>query len=131
MNIPSTLPEKLPVGIWIRVSTDDQAKSDSPEHHLERAKLYAKAKNFDVREVYDLAGVSGKSVKEHPEAKRMLADIKRGRIRGLVFSKLARFARNTKELLEFADHFALLSFRMYALRQAFDRNAARQPEAFY
>ena len=131
MNAPLNLPSKVPVGIWIRVSTDDQAKGDSPEHHLERAKLYAKAKDFDVREVYDLAGVSGKSVKDHPTTKRMLADVKRGHIKGLVFSKLARFARNTKELLEFADHFALLSFRMYALRQAFDRNAARQPEAFY
>ena len=25
------------VGIWIRVSTEDQAKGESPEHHLERA----------------------------------------------------------------------------------------------
>ena len=99
MNAHPNVPEKMPVGIWIRVSTDDQATGDSPEHHLERAKHYAKAKSFDVRETYDLAGVSGKSVKDHPEAKRMLADVKRGHIKGLVFSKLARFARNTKEAL--------------------------------
>ncbi len=35
----------------------------------------------------------------------MLADVKRGHITGLIFSKLARLARNTKELLEFSDFF--------------------------
>src|SRR6188474_3032803 len=88
------------VGIWIRVSTEDQAKGESPEHHLERARAYAAAKGWKVKEVYDLAGVSGKTVKEHSEARRMLADIKRGHITGIIFSKLARLARNTKELLD-------------------------------
>jgi len=30
-----------PVGIWIRVSTEDQAKGESPEHHERRARAYA------------------------------------------------------------------------------------------
>src|SRR2546427_9769479 len=105
MKTAFQLPKKLPVGIWIRVSTDDQAQGDSPQHHEIRARSYAETKNWEVRELYDLAGVSGKSVKDHPEAKRMLQDVKRGHIKGLIFSKLARFARNTKELLEFADYF--------------------------
>jgi site-specific DNA recombinase len=33
-----------PVGIWIRVSTEDQAKGESPEHHEERARSYAKSR---------------------------------------------------------------------------------------
>ena len=35
----------------------------------------------------------------------MLEDIREKRIEGLIFSKLARLARNTKELLEFAEIF--------------------------
>src|SRR5262245_55775613 len=93
------------VGIWIRVSTEDQAQGESPEHHLERGRGYAAAKGWTVKEVYDLAGVSGKSVMEHAEAKRMLSDIRKGHITALIFSKLARLARNTKELLDFADIF--------------------------
>src|SRR5690606_27645780 len=93
------------VGIWIRVSTEDQARGESPEHHERRARLYAEAKGWKVREVYDLSGVSGKSVIEHPEAKRMLGDIRSGHITGLIFSKLARLARNTRELLDFSDIF--------------------------
>src|SRR5437868_14626487 len=93
------------VGIWIRVSTDDQAQGDSPKHHEGRAREYAKWNKWTVTEVYDLAGVSGKTVMEHPETKRMLKDLERGHISGLIFSKLARLARNTKELLEFSDLF--------------------------
>jgi site-specific DNA recombinase len=103
MKENSALPKN--VGIWIRVSSEDQAKGESPAHHLERARSYATARGWTVKEVYDLAGISGKSVSEHPEARRMMADIKRGHVSGLIFSKLARLARNTKELLEFSDYF--------------------------
>ena len=72
------------VGIWIRVSSEEQANGESPAHHLERAKGYALSRGWTIREGrYDLAGISGKSVKEHPEAQRMLADVKRGRINRL------------------------------------------------
>jgi site-specific DNA recombinase len=93
------------VGVWIRVSTEEQAEGQSPKHHELRAREYAKSRGWEIREVYDLAGVSGKTVMEHPEAQRMLADIRRGHISGLLFSKLARLARNTRELLDFCDIF--------------------------
>src|SRR5271155_6054109 len=115
--------EAKAVGIWIRVSTDDQAKGESPEHHLERARAYAQARGWEVKEVYDLAGLkgwSGKTVKEHPEAKRMLSDIKRGHITGLIFSKLARLARNTKELLEFSEYFRDRQADLVSLQDAID-----------
>jgi site-specific DNA recombinase len=108
------------VGIWIRVSTEDQAQGESPEHHLARARAYATAKGWTVKEVYDLAGVSGKSVMEHPEAKRMLADIRKGHIAGLIFSKLARLARNTRELLDFADIFRDCNADMISLQETID-----------
>jgi site-specific DNA recombinase len=44
------------VGIWIRVSTEDQARGESPEHHEKRARCYAEAKGWAVREVYRLEG---------------------------------------------------------------------------
>lgn len=108
------------VGIWIRVSTEDQAKGESPEHHERRARYYAESKGWDVREVYDLAGVSGKTVKEHPEARRMMADVKRGHITGLIFSKLARLARNTRELLDFADFFRAEGADLISLQESID-----------
>jgi site-specific DNA recombinase len=109
-----------PVGIWIRVSTEDQAKGESPEHHKARAVEYAKWNGWDVKEVYDLSGVSGKTVMDHPEAKRMLSDIKRGHITALTFSKLARLARNTRELLDFADLFRQAGADMVSLQEKID-----------
>ena len=38
MKDNSALPKN--VGIWIRVSSEDQAKGESPAHHLERARSY-------------------------------------------------------------------------------------------
>ena len=93
------------MGVWIRVSSDEQAKGESPAHHLERAKAYAAPRGWKIKEIYDMAGISGKTVKDHPEAQRMMNDIKRKHISGLIFSKLARLARNTKELLEFSEFF--------------------------
>ena len=108
------------VGIWIRVSTEDQARGESPEHHEKRAHHYAEAKDWNVREVYHLEAVSGKSVIHHPEAKRMLEDIESGHITGLIFSKLARLARNTRELLEFSDIFRKYSADLISLQEAID-----------
>lgn len=108
------------VGIWIRVSTEDQAKGESPEHHEQRARYYAQAKGWKVVELYNLSGVSGKTVLEHPEAKRMLADITSRHISGLIFSKLARLARNTRELLDIADAFRASDAGLISLQESID-----------
>jgi len=111
---------KKRVGIWIRVSTEDQKRGDSPEHHLDQAKTYAKLHDYEIEEVYDLTGVSGKTVKDHPECQRMLMDVHRGHITGLIFSKIARFARNTIELLEFANFFKEHDADLISLKESFD-----------
>ena len=82
--------------------------------------LYAEAKGWDVVEVYHLEAVSGKSVMAHPETKKMLSDIKHGNITGLIFSKLARLARNTRELLDFADLFRESNADLISLQEAID-----------
>lgn len=111
--------EKL-VGIWIRVSTEDQAQGESPEHHEKRARYYAEAKGWKITAVYNLSGVSGKSVLGHPEARRMLQDVRDGHISGLIFSKMARLARNTRELLELSDIFRECGADLVSLNEAID-----------
>ncbi|GMW03877.1 MAG: hypothetical protein AMXMBFR84_50110 [Candidatus Hydrogenedentota bacterium] len=112
------------VGIWIRVSTEDQARGESPQHHEQRAKCYAEAKGWQVVEVYRLEGVSGKYVKEHAETRRMLTDLQRGHITGLIFSKLARLARSTRDLLDFADVFQSHRADLISLQEAIDTSTA-------
>ena len=108
------------VGLWIRVSTEDQAKGESPEHHEARGRMYAESKGWTVVTVYHLEGVSGKGVSWHPEAKRMRADVEGGAITGLIFSKLARLARSTKELLEFSEYFREHNADLISLQESID-----------
>jgi site-specific DNA recombinase len=115
---------KKRVGIWVRVSTEFQVKDDSPQHHEKRARLYAEAKGWEVIELYQLDAVSGKSVMEQPETKRMLKDLRSGRISGLIFSKLARLARNTKELLEFSEIFRTHEADLVSLSESIDTSSS-------
>jgi len=108
------------VGIWIRVSTEDQVRGESPEHHEKRARFYAEAKGWEVVEVYRLDALSGKTVKDYPETKRMQRDVETRRITGLIFSKLARLARNTRELLDFADFFREHEADLVSLAESID-----------
>lgn len=108
------------VGIWIRVSTEEQVKGESPEHHEKRARYYAESKDWQVKEVYRLDATSGKSVMNLPETQRMLEHISSGRITGIIFSKLARLARNTKELLEFSEIFREYNADLISLQESID-----------
>ncbi|MDB6019605.1 MAG: Site-specific recombinase [Pedosphaera sp.] len=112
------------IGIWIRVSTQDQAEGDSPEHHEQRAQSYAQSKGWQVKEVYNLAGQSGKAVMQHAEAKRMMKDVERGHVTGLVFSKLARLSRNRRELEDFVDYFNKHGADLISLSEAIDTSTA-------
>ncbi len=115
--------ENPDVGIWIRVSTEDQADGESPKNHEARARMYAEFKKWHVVDLYDLSGVSGKSVIEHPEARRMLLDVKTGKIKALIFSKLARLARNVRELLEISDHFQKYGAHLVSIGESIDTSS--------
>lgn len=112
------------VGVWVRVSHEDQVKGESPEHHEKRGRMYAEAKGWQVATVYRLDGFSGKDVSAHPETARMMEDVRAGRIDVLIFSKLARLARNTRQLLDFADYFREQGADMVSLQEAIDTSTA-------
>ena len=55
-----------------------------------------------------------------PETQRMLEHIRARHITGLIFSKLARLARNTRELLEFAEILCTEEADLVSLQEAID-----------
>lgn len=85
--------------------------------------MYAESKGWEVVTVYHLEGISGKSVMNQQEAKRMIKDVKEGNIDGLIFSKLARLARNTRELLDFADLFEKHGATLVSLQESIDTSS--------
>ena len=110
-------------GIWLRVSTDDQAEGDSLKHHEYRAKAYAEAKGWEIVEIYRLEGVSGSDSLNSPDGQRMISDVRSGRIDVLIFSKLARLARNTRHLLEVADVFKKHGADLVSLQESIDTSS--------
>lgn len=113
------------VGIFVRVSTLDQANNtDSVETHIERGKLYAQSREWNVVEIYNLAGVSGKSTINHQQANKMFADIILGKIEAVIISSLSRLARNTSELLEYSKFFEEHNASLISINESLDTSTS-------
>ena len=68
-------------GIYIRVSTEDQAREGfSLGEQEEKLKQYCKYKEFEIFKIYKDAGISAKDMENRPAFKEMLEDMKSGKI---------------------------------------------------
>ena len=114
----------MDVALFIRVSTTDQAQSDSPEIHEQRGRLYAESQNWNVVKVYKLLGVSGKTTFNHKESVMMREDIMLGRVQGVIISSLSRLARNTSELLEYSSFFEQYGASLISLKENISTNSS-------
>ncbi len=98
--------EKIVTGIYIRVSTEDQAK-DGYSISAQRDKLtkYAEANDWDIYDYYVDDGISGKNLDGRPEVIRMLNDVKNKKINNILIYKLDRLTRSVKDLITLIDLF--------------------------
>jgi len=108
------------IGIWVRVSDPKQVAKDGHIHHEILAQKFAESREWKVVKVYRLEAMTGKSVMEYSQTKQMLYDVQTGVISGLVFAKIARLARNTKELIEIAEVFRDVDADLVSMDMAID-----------
>ena len=81
-------------GVYVRVSTDDQRDNGySIDSQLRMIKEYCEKNEYDIVDVYNDAGHSGKDLMR-PEMQRLLKDIKSKKIDKLVTIKIDRLTRN-------------------------------------
>lgn len=81
-------------GVYVRVSTDDQRDNGySIDSQLRMIKEYCEKNNYDIIDVYNDAGHSGKDLMR-PEMQRLLKDIKSHKIEVIVAIKVDRLTRN-------------------------------------
>ena len=81
-------------GVYVRVSTDDQRDNGySIDSQLRMIKEYCEKNEYDIVDVYNDAGHSGKDLMR-PEMQRLLKDIKSKKIDKLVAIKVDRLTRN-------------------------------------
>lgn len=92
--------KNIRVGIYVRVSTQEQAKEGySIGEQTDRLKKYADAHGWLIFKVYTDAGHSG-SNQDRPALQDMIMDIKSGKIDKVLVYKLDRLSRSQKDTLE-------------------------------
>lgn len=91
--------EKKIAGIYIRVSTEDQAREGfSLGEQEKKLRQLCKYKGFEIFKVYKDAGISAKDMKNRPAFQTMLEDMKNGLINYIVAYKLDRVTRSVRDL---------------------------------
>jgi len=88
------------VAIYIRVSTEDQARHGvSLEAQKEALESYCKMYQYNVSKIYKDAGKSAKNIKGRPAMSRMLKDAENKKFDAILIYKLDRFSRSLKDLI--------------------------------
>lgn len=111
--------------IYVRISKEDaKAEGGSIETQVFRCKqrlasMGLTEKEIEVIEVYSDDGYSGKST-NRPEFLRLQKDIRKGKVRVLLFSELSRISRNLKDFLEISETWRTHEVQWVSLREAFD-----------
>ena len=93
--------ESCIAGVYIRVSTEDQAREGfSLGEQKEKLLQLCSYKGYKVFKVYEDAGISAKDMEHRPAFQEMLADMKKGKINYIVAYKLDRVTRSVRDLEE-------------------------------
>ena len=81
--------ESKTTGVYIRVSTEDQAREGfSLGEQKEKLLALCKFKELKVYKVYEDAGVSAKDMEHRPQFQQMLQDMKDGKMNYIVAYKM-------------------------------------------
>ena len=93
--------ERKIAGIYIRVSTEDQAREGfSLGEQEEKLRQLCEYKGYAIYKVYCDAGISAKDMEHRPKFQEMLQDMRDGKINYIVAYKLDRVTRSVRDLEE-------------------------------
>ena len=93
--------ERMIAAVYIRVSTEDQAREGfSLGEQKEKLLQLCAFKGYKVFKVYEDAGISAKDMEHRPAFQEMLRDMKDGKINYIVAYKLDRVTRSVRDLEE-------------------------------
>lgn len=107
------------VGIYIRVSTDNQVDRESLKTQESRLRDYCKAHRYTVFKVYKDAGVSARDT-NRPALKRLLNAARQKKIDALLVTKLDRLTRSIKDLLDLLELFEELNMSFISASEHLD-----------
>lgn len=114
----------FPVNVYIRVSTDRQAKEgDSLEEQESELKKFCEYRGFRIHKILIERGKSGGNT-NRPEYQKLLEDIESGTIRAVVVKKLDRLSRSLLDFEQLMTRLQAKEVEFISLRENFDTTTA-------
>ncbi|MDA1354431.1 MAG: recombinase family protein [bacterium] len=116
--------EKITVDLYIRVSTDRQAKEgDSLEEQESELKKFCEYRGFKIHKVFIERGKSGGNT-NRPEYQKLVKDIEAGKINAVVVKKLDRLSRSLMDFEQLMIKLQEQDVGFISLRENFDTTTA-------
>jgi site-specific DNA recombinase len=115
----------MAVGVYVRVSTEEQRERQSIVTQRDFAARYCDLHQLNVYETYADDGVSGTvPIELRPGTIRLLEDARRGKFDQLLVYKLDRLGRETLLILKAVDELKKLGVRVRSMTEEFDSATA-------
>lgn len=112
------------VGIYVRVSTEDQAKEGfSIPAQLQRLRAFCESQGWDVKTEYVEDGWSAKDL-DRPKMKQLLKDIKKGDIDIILVYRLDRLTRSVLDLYLLLKTFDQYNVAFRSATEVYDTSTA-------
>lgn len=113
----------LNTGIYIRVSTEEQAKFGySINAQKEKLTNYALIKEWQIYDIYIDEGLSGKDL-NRPMIIKLLKDIKENKVNNVLVFKIDRLTRSTKDLITLIEFFQKKHCEFNSLTESIDTSS--------
>jgi site-specific DNA recombinase len=112
------------VGLYIRVSTDRQAKEgDSLEEQESELKKFCDFRGFQIHQIYIERGKSGGNT-NRPEYQKLAKDIEAKKINAIIVKKLDRLSRSLLDFEQLMTRLQANEVEFISLRESFDTTTA-------
>lgn len=108
----------MKIGIYTRVSTEDQIENFSFSAQKERCEAMAMAKGWTTHKIYS-EQVSGKTL-NRTEYHEMLRDLEQGIIQGIIIFKLDRLSRNPSDTYHIINLFTENNWGLLSVTESLD-----------
>jgi site-specific DNA recombinase len=115
----------MPIGIYLRVSTEEQRERQSIATQREFAERYSSLHSLTAFRTYADDGVSGTvPLEQRPEAQQMLRDARNRKFDQLLVYRLDRLGRDTLLILNAVKELERLGVRVRSMTEEFDTASA-------
>jgi len=109
---------------YIRVSTSEQAKEGvSLDNQTAKIKAYSDLNDFNLLEIINDPGMSGKNLKR-PGILKLMKMIKKKKIDTIIVYKLDRLSRKVKDTLELIETFEKKGITFHSITEKIDTKTA-------